>query len=257
MSAGDQGGVAGLLSREQVLAELDFLAKVEHALIVEYLSVYCALGYDLDAGEGGATTQQGSDAAATASSLAQDEMSHLKGVNLALFAAKRPAQMERADSISSASVADTPLGPPSVAQLQQLTTRGQAIASAVDERYMRLAPAVTSDPVFDGELLDKMRSVIVDHGPVHAAAFAAIRDSLDGLTPAEFLRATRRDPADDFEARLLDINDRSYALTVDALGEQFAQAGAFSALALSAMESLHAINRVLVQRGLLPPFSPH
>lgn len=50
MSVGDQGAVSGLLSREQVLDELDFLATVEHALIVEYLSVYCALGYDLDAG---------------------------------------------------------------------------------------------------------------------------------------------------------------------------------------------------------------
>ena len=257
MSAGDQGGVAGLLSREQVLAELEFLATVEHALIVDYLSVSCALGYDLDAGEGGATTQQGSDAAATASSLAQGEMSHLKGVNLALVAAGGSAHMGRADSISSASVADTPLGPPSVPQLQQLVARGQAIASAVDERYMRLAPAVTSDPVFDGDLLNQMRLVIVGHGPVHATAFAAIRDSLDGLTPADFLRATRRDPADDFESRLLDISDRSYALTVDALGEQFAQQGVFSPLALSAMESLDAINRVLVQRGLLPPFSPH
>lgn len=147
MSVGDQGAVSGLLSREQVLDELAFLATVEHALIVEYLSVYCALGYDLDAGEGGATTQQCSDAATTASSLAQGEMFHLRGVTLGLLAAgEQPAQMGRAASISSASVADTPLGPPSVPQRQQLVARGQAIASAVDERYTRLAPAVTSSP---------------------------------------------------------------------------------------------------------------
>jgi hypothetical protein len=257
MSVGDQGAVSGLLSREQVLDELALLATVEHALIVEYLSVYCALGYDLDAGEGGATTQQCSDAAATASSLAQGEMLHLKGVNLGLLASGKLAQTGRAASICSASVADTPLGPPSVPQLQQLVARGQAIASAVDERYTRLAPAVTSSPVFDGDLLSQMRSVIIDHGPVHAAAFAAIRDSLDGLTPADFLRATRRDAADAFEGRLLDISDRSYALTVDALQDQFAQQAAFNPLALSAMEGLDAINRVLVQRGLLPPFTPH
>jgi hypothetical protein len=127
---------------------------------------------------------------------------------------------------------------------------------AVDERYTRLARAVTSDPVFDGDLLDRMRSVIVDDGPVHATAFAAIRDSLADVVPADCLRATRRDPADAFEGCLLDISDHGYALTVDALQEQFAQQAGFSSPAVSAMEGLDAINRVLVQRGLLPAFSP-
>jgi hypothetical protein len=35
-----------------VLRELVFLATVEHALIVEYLSVQCGLGHDLPAGAG-------------------------------------------------------------------------------------------------------------------------------------------------------------------------------------------------------------
>ena len=38
------------VSRDQVLDEVEFLLTVEHALIVEYLSVRCALGYDLDTG---------------------------------------------------------------------------------------------------------------------------------------------------------------------------------------------------------------
>jgi hypothetical protein len=52
MSAGDQAGSDGPLSREQVLDELEFLATVEHALIVECLSVHCALGHDLPADQG-------------------------------------------------------------------------------------------------------------------------------------------------------------------------------------------------------------
>ncbi len=47
------------LTREEVLEELRFLTTVEHAVIVEDLSLYCALGHDLSAEEGGATTQQG------------------------------------------------------------------------------------------------------------------------------------------------------------------------------------------------------
>ena len=47
------------LDRDQVLDELEQLATVEHTLIVEYLSVHCALGHDLGAEEGGATTERG------------------------------------------------------------------------------------------------------------------------------------------------------------------------------------------------------
>ena len=255
MPAGEPSTAGGPLSREQVLDELEFLATVEHALVVECLSVCCALGHDLDAGEGGATTKQGRDAAGAAFALAQGEMFHLKGVNLGLADAGRATQLGRAASISSGSVAETALGPPGQAQLERLLEREAAIASAVDERYTQLRAAVTSEPVFEGDLLSELRSVIADHGPTHAAAFATLRDSLGDLPPAEFLRAVRREGADAFEGRLLAISDRSYGLVLAALQEQFAQLAPFSALAVSAMEGLDEINRVLVQRGLLPPFT--
>ena len=260
MSAGDQGGSTGPLSREQVLDELEFLATVEHALIVECLSVHCALGHDLTAAQGGPATQQGSDAAAVASSLAQDQMFHLKGINTALLNAERSAQLERrAASISSATVAEIPLDPPSLAQLQQLLTREEGIARTVDERYARLVPAVTTDPVFDGALLDQLRSVIVDDGQSHTAGFAGFRQSLGDLAPADVLRATRRDAADDFEQRLLDASDRAYRLTVQILGHQFTpqddEVVPFRPMAIEAMTGLDDITFVLVQRGLLPPFT--
>jgi hypothetical protein len=250
---------SGPLSREQVLDELGFLATVEHALVVEYLSVCCALGHDLEPVEGGATTPQGHEAAGTASALAQGEMFHLKGVNSGLVDAGGSAQLQRAASISSDSVGEIALGPPSAAQLERLLEREEAIASAVDERYARLRPAVTSSPVFEGDLLDELRTIIVEDGPTHATALAPLRNSLRGLAPADFLRATRREAADAFEQRLLDVSDRSYSLVLTALQEQFAQdpfvGGAFRGLAVSAMEGLDELNRVLVQRGLLPPFT--
>ena len=42
---------------------------------------------------------------------------------------------------------------------------------------------------------------------------------------------------------------------IAALPDQFAVAGSFSSLAVSAMRVLDGINRLLVQRGLLPPFT--
>jgi hypothetical protein len=208
------------------------------------------------ADEGGPTTEQGSEAASAAMSPAQHtEMFHLDDLNTALVHANRPAQLDWAASIPGGPGPDIPLGPPDLAQLQQLAAREYAIATAVDDRYARLVPAVTSSPVFDGDLLTELQTVIVDHGSGHAAAFAAVTDPLTGLAPADYLRATRRDAADAFEQRLLDASNRAYALVIAALRDQFMAAGGFSSPAVSAMRVLDDINRLLAQRGLLPPFT--
>jgi uncharacterized protein YbjT (DUF2867 family) len=99
-----------------------------------------------------------------------------------------------------------------------------------------------------------LQTVIIDHGSGHAAAFAAVTDPLAGLAPGDYLRATGRQAADAFEERLLEASDRSYGLIVDALRDQFTAGASFSSLAVSAMWVMNDINRLLAQRGLLPPF---
>lgn len=247
----------GSLSREQVLDELEFLATVEHALIVEYLSVCCALGHNLlEAGEGGPTTDEGRAGAGVAAGLAMGEMFDLKRVNRGLVSAGRGAQVGRANSIFGDSGEEIALGPPSLAQLRQLVERGHGIAAAVDRRYTRLSPAVTSDPVFDGDVLDEMRQIIVEQGPTHAETFGKLRNALGNAAVADLLRATRREPADGFEQRLLNVSDRCYGLIVSALREWFARDDfTFRSLALEAMQSLDEINQALAGRGLLPSFS--
>jgi hypothetical protein len=243
------------LSQDQVLDELGFLVAVEHALIVEYLSISCALGHDLEADEGGATTQEGRDGASAASSLALSQMFRLKRINRALVSAERPAEFTPATSVSGDSGAEIALGPPSLAQLQRLVERGHGIAVAVDQRYARLTPAVTTQPVFEGGLLDDMRSIIVEDGQAHAKAFAALSDSLGTVPAADLLRATRREPVDAFEQRLLNVSDRNYGLVLTALRAWFDRDDfSFRHLAVDAMESLDEINRALVGRGLLPSF---
>jgi hypothetical protein len=246
------------LTSEDVLDELELLATVGHALVVEYLSVSCALGHDLEPQDGGATSSQGRDAAATASRLAQGEMFHLAEINQALVVAGRPAQMGRASSISTAAGAEVSLDPPTADQLQQLVQREKAIGIAVDERYARLIPAVTTAHFAD-ELLAELRPVI-EAGTTHATGVGSLRDALGDPAPADALRATRRDTTDAFEQRLLDVSDRVYRLVTSALNEQFGQAdlftaGGFRSLAVSAMTALDDSHRLLVQRGLLPPFT--
>jgi hypothetical protein len=115
-------------------------------------------------------------------------MFHLRRVNLGLIDAGRSAQLERAASISSDSVAEIALGPPSPAQLQELLDREEAIAKAVDERYARLGHAVTSDRVFEGVLLDEL----VQRGllpPVHAAMNARPRPARHSAPSAALAQA--------------------------------------------------------------------
>jgi hypothetical protein len=242
------------LDRESVLDELEVLATIEHALIVEYLSICCALGNNLDAKDGGPTTDRGRAAAAAAAQLAQDGMIHFRDINRALVNSKRSARLDRAERIANMLV------PPDQTELQRLLEREKAIAMAVDERYTRLAPAVTTHPVFEGERLDEWRIVIVENGPTHVDGLTELQTALDDLAPAEFLRAIRTTANDSFEQRLLDTNDRTYGLVVGAVrgtfDPDFAVSGAFRGIAISAMLTLDESNRLLVQRGLLPPFTP-
>ena len=234
------------MTRAEVLSELEFLATVEHALIVEYLTVQCALGHNLDPDEGGGTGG-GRDAADAASGLAGGEMTRFREVCDALVRAGHFAPLERAASIA---IDDThpeiSLAPPSAAQLERLVEREEAIAKAVDARYARLVPDVASD--------DDLRP-LVHGGQTHADAVATLRAALGALAPADFLRATRRDTNDAFEQRLLDLSTRSYRLVVAVLEQRFAPQSTLPAsLPVDAMRALDGVNRLLVQRGLLPPF---
>ena len=65
---------AGSSETAQSMDQLQFLLTVEHALIVEYLSVCCALGHDLRAEDGGPATQSARDAAIAANGLADAQM---------------------------------------------------------------------------------------------------------------------------------------------------------------------------------------
>jgi hypothetical protein len=245
------------LDREHVLDELELLATIEHALIVEYLSICCALGHDLEAGDGGPTTDRCREAGTAASVLAQNEMFHFKGVNRALVGSGRSARLDRAEGIPNTSGQPLPI-PSDQAGLKRLLEREKAIATAVDERYRGLAPAVTTHPVFEGELLDEWCTVILDNGPTHVDALAGLQSALQGVAAEEFLRVTRRSAEDSFEQRLIDTNDRTYGLVLSAVQGTFdpdwGVAGAFRGIAVSAMMTLDDSNRVLVQRGLLPAF---
>ncbi len=245
------------LTRDQVLDQVEELARIEHALIVEYLSVQCALGHDLEAAEGGATSPEGKEAARTAGSLAQSEMLfHLKAICRVLVSAGRIPDLGRAASIMDAAGGQVSLDPPTVEQLRDVLDREKKITEAVDHAYARLGANLTPD-LFEEDLLAKLRD-LVERGDQHAEGAAAIKEALGDPAPPDFLRVPRRETDDKFEQGLMSVSDLAYRLVTSALREHFANPDAFGlrSLATTAMDALDASNRALAQRGLLPAFNP-
>ena len=45
------------LTADEILDELEKVASIEHSICVEYLSIHCALGHDLEPADDGVTAQ--------------------------------------------------------------------------------------------------------------------------------------------------------------------------------------------------------
>jgi hypothetical protein len=261
MSAAETGGASAPLTSDQVLNELKFLATVGHAVLVEALTIQGAAGRDLPDDQFGPINDQAAGLAQVASSIAMNEMFRLKRINDALLAAGRPGETGRAPSISSDSVPEISLAPLTPDQFIDIVPREMAIGRAVGERYARLTPAVTTAPVFSGDVLPLIQGVIED-GQGYPGMLAGYRDPLGSVPSGKVVRATRREAADDSEQNLLVTSDRAYHLLVELLSLAFAPPpdGGFLGVSLQpafqAMDITDGINSELTRRGLLPPFTP-
>lgn len=246
------------LSRDQVLRELEFLLTVEHALIVEYLSVCCALGHDLAAADGGPSTESSRDAAIAANALAAAQMLRAGRLVRALSGLRPTGAFDRARGIVGATGTEISLEPPTREQLEHLLEREESIAAAVDARYALLGPAMVVGDLGEDAFSDDLRAAAAD-GATHANAVSVLRDNLADRPVADLLRATRRFGHTDAEKVLLRISDRTYALLLGALENFFGDlrgdsGGTFRVMALAAMDVMNDVNRALVHAGLLPPF---
>ena len=242
------------MTAEQFVAQLDELAMVEHALCVEYLSVHCALGHDRDPGpEAPAHEHAVHDAARAAMDLAMDQMRHLHDVNRALVAARGEAKVTRAESVGG-----VPIGRLDAAGLERLADRERAIAAALDATYQRLCAVLAAQPnLFEGPMLAAV-SALLDPCPDHSTPLAAVLAPLAGISPSEYVRARPHDPEPDSEEEtLVRGSERAYRALVPILATWFEHEEdlfQMRSIAIDTMESLNACNKLLVARGVLPPF---
>jgi len=261
MTAGerDRPGAWAATLRARVLDELERLATVEHALVVEYLSVFCALGHDLEADPAaGQAAERAHEAAGAAFNLAVGEMFHLSGINRGLVLAGRRPNLGRASSIAGEAGAEVPLGPPVPARLAPLGERERAIAAAVDARFARLLPAEWPPGLFDPALLAKLHTIGAT-GTGHAETLEG-SGFLDHTGPGAtgLVRVTGGEATDPLGRTLLGLSDQLYALLLTHLGALFAheELSGFQKHNLPTMNWLNDVNRLLVERGLLPRFTP-
>lgn len=252
------------LTVEQAIAELRYLATVEHALCVEYLYAHyslrapMALPLDTDASQ--ATIFR---AAQDIFTIAVDEMRHLRWVNEALELLGEPAELGRAAVIGRSlrqPFALQTLTPQQLAWFIQVEAPSQQVGTQLDGMYVRLLMSIESQPSLfpEHERLVSMIKLIVDEGVDHHRRFLAVQEQLAAHSPNDYLRTMTMDPEPPRLRALQELSDQSYALLLGSLALTFSfgdrATGSLMEQARRAMFNMHETNHYLASQGASPRF---
>jgi len=242
---------------------LVYLAKVEHALCVEYLYAHYSLDAPLELPADPDSRLVSIFAAAReVFDIAVDEMRHLRWVNEALNVLDQPPSVGRAKRIGRQ--LDRPFALKSLtpAQLQwfiDVERPSQDLAGPLDGMYVRLHASILRQPELfaDQERLVHLIKLIIDEGANHFERFSSIQRHLAGLTPDDYLRPLNNASAPNLSA-LQDLSDQNYAVVIGALQITFSlgdrAGGVLLEQARRAMFNLHETNHFLAAQNVRPRF---
>ena len=224
-----EGSANDIAIESRVLAELELLASVEHALVVEYLVACYALGHDPRRG------------------------SRLCDVGC------RPRCC--VGIRQSRGQPDVPLR-----RSQRRARRGREIPDDGQTRQHQLRvrqpgrslPGRCRGPRPAGSSM-RRRPPPGSAAAAHGDSLANLADAFPRHGPPGLVQATRRQAANDFEQRLLDTSDHIYNLPLSSLTARFAILPREAAFAVHpmprlVMDTLDDLNRSLLRRGLVPAF---
>ncbi len=288
--------VPRLMTRQEVIDELNYLATVEHALCIEYLYAHYSLNSPLALPQSGVDARiarvfadaMGSGTRALPSALLSDrtrhifaaayeifrigvdEMRHLRWVNEALDLLERPPSLGRAERIGRAFDRPFELKPLTAEQLQwfiDIEKPSQAINEGVDGMYVRLHTSIDRQPNLfpERERLVHLIKLIIDEGGDHYERFLAIQQHLASMSADEYLRPLAEPSPGSALATLQDLSDQNYAVLLGALQIAFSlgdrAGGVLLEQARRAMYNLHETNHHLAGKGvrgrfLLPAPAP-
>jgi hypothetical protein len=261
--------VPQLLTRQQVIDELRYLATVEHALCVEYLYAHYSLNAPSRLPETGVTDQirQIFTAANEVFLIAVDEMRHLRWVNEALDLLQEPPLTGRAELVGRAFNRPFELKPLTSDQLQwfiDVEQPSQSIGQGLDGMYVRLLVSIDQQPdAFpERERMVHLMKLIIDEGEGHYQRFLSVQQQLAGMDSGTYLRSLVDPPAGSQLTSLQALSDENYAVLLGTLQVSLSlgdrAGGILLEQARRAMFNLHETSHYLASQGVrirftLPP----
>jgi len=270
--------IPSLMNRNEVIEELRYLAKVEHALCLEYLYAHYSLNcppylpithddYSINKQLDYAKIEGNDDqtkrifaAAKEIFMIALDEMRHFHWVNQALGLLGSNPSVDRADTIGRSQEQPFELRPLTKEQLQwfvDIEKPSQSLnEDQIDGMYVRLHLSIDRQPELfpEHDRLVTLLKLIIDEGGDHYQRFLSIQTHLEGIDPDIYLRKLK-DPiqGSDFE-KLQNLCDTNYALVVGTLEQSFSlgekAGGILLEQARRAMFNLHETSNYLVSKGI-------
>ncbi|MGW7300452.1 ferritin-like domain-containing protein [Streptomyces sp. NPDC054829] len=257
------------MSREEVIARLEHLADVEHALCLEYLYAHYSLNAPTVLAPG--TNPQSPvarfhAAAAEVFSVAVDEMRHLRWVNEALGVLGRPNKLDPPppDLVIQEQTGQVfELKPLTAQQLDWFIrvekTSDQLDLDGIDGMYVRLHHTIVERPDLfpQSDRLAHLIKLIIDEGVDHYERFRAVKGHLAEFAEEEYLRRFDKTP-DALDQRLLELADLNYAVLLGTMRQTLElgdrAGGVLIEHARRAMNNLHEVNHLLASRGVAPRF---
>lgn len=268
----DAGPSGPLLDAQAIVQRLRKLARVEHALAVEYLYAHYSLGTPARPEETDDPFRNAAQRAAhEVFEVAIDEMRHLRAVNEMLIALGQPAELGRAsvigedfDGTGKAFNHTFVLAPLTTAHLDwfiavEAASRNHDDQSTIDGMYTVLLRSIRASTDFTPEQKERMGAminVIIDEGIDHHARFLRARRALSGFAADRYLTVRagpERLPSTDPDFILQAGIDAAYVVVLRSLEYAFKlgddQRGAAVEAARRAMYNMDDAARSLATRG--------
>jgi len=270
------------LTEDQVIAELTYLATVEHALIVEYLyALYSTTACRLKpAGDADGKTRTIFAAANEVFRVAVDEMRHFRWVNeiLGLLGADpsvdRATVIGEAPSMASGRKMDmvrkymarpfslNPLNGKTQQWFIEVEAPSQYANQDLDGMYVAILESINFQPDLFREQRKRVLPIIkliIDEGQRHFERFTSVQRSLAPFEESDYLRDVATTPPTARQQKLLDLCDAYYHSIEEVIKITFSlgnlSGGQLVKAAVRSMENLHEAAHLLASQGVLPQFN--
>lgn len=269
------------LTRDEVVAELTYLATVEHALIVEYLyAIYSTKAPRLiPKGAVDEITRATIAATSEVYRIALDEMRHFRWVNEVLGILEAPPSVDRATVIGQQPKPGSgrkldqkrkylerpfelrPLDRKTQQWFIDVEAPSQEANHDLDGMYVAILESINYQP----DLFPKRSEVlpiiklIIDEGQGHYQRFLSVQRSLQPYTEAKYLRVLSATPPTQQQKKLSDLCDAYYHSIEEVVQITFSlgdkSGGLLLKAAVRSMDSLHEAAYMLAVKGKLPQFN--